>query len=436
LEQRLREAVTGTPLLEAVPTATQQLVERRGNDAACTRLDDERVRGLARMLVGNPQSAAFLSHRPELLERIAEADAATLAADARGFESASGEVSTGDLENDLDALRVLRHEQTCLAAVLDLGGIAPFRDVSYFLSVLAEAIAKRALHLARQSDRDNASAEFAVVGMGKVAGREFTYHSDLDLIFLFGGPPERLAETSRIGTRLISYLGTMTGAGIAYAVDTRLRPSGRQGVLVTSFSGYERYQVSTAEAWEHMAQLRARAIAGNVAPAQSVLDRVRQQILSRAESPWPYIAELRERVELERATQARNTVSFKTGAGGLMDVDFLASGGLLERGGPEFPALPSVPAMLSAVAKGEGVKRLLADYAFLRLVESRARWIAGRGIDEIRLDADPASLLAELVRSGLTPNDLATELVGTCERIRAAFTRVIEAGSISALAEG
>ena len=95
---------------------------------------------------------------------------------------------------------------------------------------------------------------------------------------------------------MIDY-STMTGAGVAYPVDTRLRPSGRQGVLVTSFAGFERYQLEQAETWEHMALLRARAIAGHTEAAQEILDRVRADVLGRDLEPWPYIADLRARAE-------------------------------------------------------------------------------------------------------------------------------------------
>ena len=110
--------------------------------------------------------------------------------------------------------------------------------MSEYLSIVAEATTRAALALARRELRGADHGAFAVIGMGKIAGREFTYHSDLDLIFLYGGDTE-IDRASRLGQRLISYLTTMTGAGIAYEVDTRLRPSGQQGMLVASFAGYE-----------------------------------------------------------------------------------------------------------------------------------------------------------------------------------------------------
>src|SRR3990172_3379766 len=99
--------------------------------------------------------------------------------------------------------------------------------------------------------------------MGKLAGREFTYHSDLDLVFLHPGDASELAAASRVGQRLVGQLTTMTGAGVAYTVDARLRPSGHQGALVTTFEGFEHYQLEQAQTWEHLALLRSRVIAGD-----------------------------------------------------------------------------------------------------------------------------------------------------------------------------
>ena len=160
--------------------------------------------GLARVLASQPRVAGFLSHRPELLERIADADASTLDSRASELDDSDDEC-TDDLEEALDGLRILRHEETCLTACLDLGGAVRFEEVSNFLSRLAETITRRSLRLAQsQLGAGDAVSDFAVVGMGRIAGREFTYHSDLDLIFVDSGAPDHISETARVGQRLIS----------------------------------------------------------------------------------------------------------------------------------------------------------------------------------------------------------------------------------------
>ena len=435
LKDRLLDAIRGSTLESRLGTSAASFFERRSNDAAATRLEGGVLLGLARVLASQPMVAGFLSHRPRLLERIADSDATTLNDRAKELEEAPDERAS-DLESDLDALRIHRREETCLAACLDLGRVIPFEAVSRFLSILAETIAGRALRLAQdQLGGASAVTDFAVLGMGTIAGREFTYHSDLDLIFLCSRVSDDISVTSRVGQRTISYLANMTGAGIAYAVDTRLRPSGRQGILVTSFDRFERYQLEHAEIWEHIALLRARAIAGQRDDAQGILEDVRQKVLTNSANPWEYIKELRAKVERERARSAGHTVALKTGRGGLMDVDFMAAGGVLEVRPDHFPLLPSVPAMLDTVAQGPRVAQLLKDYALLRLVESRVRWIAGRSVDDARTDGDEFVLLAEFVDQDIEPPVLLEEISAAQERIRAAFESVIERGAISTLSD-
>jgi glutamate-ammonia-ligase adenylyltransferase len=431
LADRLRRAVAGSPLAERLEAAAEPLVERRAGDAAAQRLEGGALGGLARVVATRSEVAGFLSHRPALLARIAEAGPQTLAARARELERDAPEALDPDLEQALDGLRLLRREETCLAAVLDLGGVVPFEEVSTFLSILAEAIAGRALALALRGRRGDPG--LAVIGLGKIAGREFTYHSDLDVVFLYPGGADALAEASRVGQRLIAYLTTMTGAGVAYAVDTRLRPSGRQGTLVTSLEAFERYQTQEAQTWEHLALLRSRAIAGRVAEGQATLDRVRQRVLRQSEVPWAYLADLRKRVHAERGRDSARSAAIKTGPGGLMDVDFLAQGGLLERAPERFPALPSIPALLRASASGPRVEELARDQAMLRRVESRARWLAGRGIEAVELSGATAPIVAELVEPGLDPAGLAARIAAARERIAAAFDAVVAAGTIDAL---
>jgi glutamate-ammonia-ligase adenylyltransferase len=435
LKDRFVDAIRGGVLESRFETAAAPFLERRSKDAAAARLDGDVLCGLARVLASQPMVAGFLSHRPQLLERIADSDTTTLANRAKELEEAPNE-RADDLETALDALRILRREETCLAACLDLGRVIPFEGVSYFLSVLAETIARRALRLAQdQLGGAPAVSDFAVLGMGTIAGREFTYHSDLDLIFLCSRVSDDISVTSRVGQRLISYLANMTGAGIAYAVDTRLRPSGRQGVLVTSFERFENYQLENAETWEHIALLRARAIAGQTDDAQNMLEDVRQKVLASSTMRWNYVEELRATVERERARPSEHSVALKAGRGGLMDVDFLAAGGVLELRPDRFPLVPSVPAMLNTVVQGAKVAQLLEDYALLRLVESRARLIAGRSVEDARTDGDEFALLGELVDPNVAPAILLEAISSARERIRTAFESVVERDAISALSD-
>jgi glutamate-ammonia-ligase adenylyltransferase len=365
--------------------------------------------------------------------RLGQLDVGWLARRTRELEQ-SGEGDAGlDLESFLDEIRLLRREDTVLAACLDLSGAVPFVEVSAFLSTLAEVIVARALRVAERSRSRQMRAPLAVIAMGKLAGREFTYHSDLDLIFLTPGGSEDVEEASRLAQRLVGYLSTMTGAGVAYPVDSRLRPSGHQGMLVTTFAGFERYQLERAEPWEHLALMRSRVVAGAIAEGQALLDRTRGAILARGIPRWRSVAELRGRVHAERGGEGLTEIAFKTGVGGIMDVEFLACGALLERGACGAPFPPSIPAMLRAAASGAATEALLDRYAFLRELEARVRWVT----DRPETSLDPRSEAFEVAAALMAPEDPAGHLLERLESTRRAIAtaveRVLAASSIAGL---
>ncbi len=432
---RAREALGQSPLLVRLDRGARTLLEKRTGDDVLQELQGPALLGLARSLSSQPDFARYLSHRPALLERLASASAETLARRELELAAQSYPPFAGDVEAALDWLRLVRRDETALAASLDLAGALSFERISQFLSILAETCVRWALHAAESEPRPAPEEGLAVIGVGKVAGRELTYHSDLDLIFLFPDEIGLVTGPSRTAQRVIFYLTTMTGAGVAYAVDSRLRPSGHQGALVSTFGAFARYQRDEAATWEHLALMRARVIAGNVSRGQELLDEVRSAVLTaRVQDPWPAIADMRQRIERERAANVSGSLAFKTGAGGLMDVEFLASGGCLERHAHPCPNLPSVPAVLRELVSGPRLEEVLNAYHLLRLVEARARWLAERPVESVKLTGERGDLLAELVEPGLSGNELTRRLAEARDTIHSAYQAVVTTGTIDAIA--
>jgi glutamate-ammonia-ligase adenylyltransferase len=438
LEARLAEALGSPALAARLGIVGEPFLARRAADADVARLEGGALRGVARVVATSAQDARLLASRPDLIQRIATVGEGPegVACDAlarRAAEIAEDEptAAAADLEAALDELRILRRVETAFAACLHLGGLAPFPDVSAFLSALAESIVRRALVQAQAVG--TREAPITVVGMGKIGGREFTYHSDLDLIFLHGGGPETIARASRVAQRLVAYLTTMTGAGVAYAVDARLRPSGGQGMLVTSFDAFAEYQARDAQPWEHLTLMRARAIAGQVGAASEALERARSAVVAAERPPWSAVAQMRARVEAERGHEGDGRIAFKTGPGGLMDVDFLGAGAVLERGAQRKPPdVPSNPALLRSMAEGEGVEALLAAYTELRRIEAAARWVSGRAIEALEPGAETFAFIAAVVDAA-RPRELLERVHRTRGQIRHAFSAVVREGSIAAL---
>jgi glutamate-ammonia-ligase adenylyltransferase len=168
---------------------------------------------------------------------------------------------------------------------------------------------------------------------------ELSYRSDLDLVFLHesndagdselmtNGPKPLEASVffGRLVRRLVHFLTTQTGSGALYEVDTRLRPSGRSGLLVTSVQALERYQEENAWTWEHQALLRARPVAGSAIVARE-FERIRAETLRyrvRQESLRDDVTSMRQKMreQLDRSDSAQ--FDLKQGEGGIADIEFI-----------------------------------------------------------------------------------------------------------------
>jgi glutamate-ammonia-ligase adenylyltransferase len=185
-----------------------------------------------------------------------------------------------------------------------------------------------------------------VVAYGKLGGWELGYGSDLDLVFLHDShgedqrtQGERAVENnvffSRLVQRLIHILATVTPSGATYEVDTRLRPSGAAGQLVTNCEAFASYQLREAWVWEHQALVRARAIAGDDRLAARFGD-IRAEVLARprdGEALKRDIVEMRERMckELDRGNAA--SFDLKHGPGGITDIEFMVQYAVLRWAG-------------------------------------------------------------------------------------------------------
>lgn len=428
LERRVDAALAASPFAARSAKVAALLAEAPDAEPALERVSDRILAGLARAAATNSEQARFAIRRRGVLARAAELDAGWPARRAAQLDAELAQ-APAELEDLLDAIRLLRREEMLLAACVDFSGLTDFEEISQLLSALAEAIVRRAFDAAAGSLRGPAPV-LAVVAMGKLGGREFTYHSDLDLIFLGEGGVEAVHGASRIAQRLISYVSTTTGAGFAYAVDSRLRPSGSQGMLVTSFEGFERYQSSEAATWEYLALVRARAIAGARPAAETVLERVKKRAFG-CGGRWGEVAEMRARIEAERAGR-EGALELKTGAGGLMDVEFLAEGAVLELG-MRHTGVPGIPDLLRACA-GSAAERTLRHYHLLRRVESRMRWCAGRAVESLERSDPRLDEVAELVEPGLRAPELVARIAASRAEIRQAFEAVTRAGTIAALA--
>lgn len=288
---------------------------------------------------------------PRLFEHVPTRDmfAAELGSQlSRAAQQDKAQGRADDLETLMDALREFQQVSVLRIAAADISGNLALMKVSDRLTDVAELVIQAVLRsaeshlLARHGEPrfelegKTRSARFLVIGYGKLGGLELGYGSDLDLVFLHdsagehqqtGG--ERSIDNTvfflRLTQRLIHLLSTPTAAGVLYEVDTRLRPSGKAGLLVSSMEAFEKYQCEEAWTWEHQALLRARAVAGDEGLAGE-FESLRRRMLSQprdAEKLRLDVAEMRARMRAERVT-ASDSFDLKAGRGGITDVEFLA----------------------------------------------------------------------------------------------------------------
>jgi len=314
--------------------------------------------------------------------------------------------SRDDTEVSLAALRLFQRRELVNVGLLDLAEKISASEAETALTEVAEVCLEEALALAtRQLTRTSPKAsqevesgDFLVVGMGKLGSRELTYGSDLDVIFLFdveGTDEHEVFEAQASFVRLSQKLGwalqTPTAEGVCYEVDARLRPSGNQGLLVTSLGSFQRYHAEHAQVWERQALLRSRPVAGSEQLAQAFI-ALRRAILQSPlrEEPMAEMHRIRQRMEDELAQEVHGRWNLKTGRGGLLDVETVVQLRQLQHGRqhPELMEPEPIAEQLERIGalgllSAEQVAVLLEGWVFLKRLSSRLRIVENRSISDL-----------------------------------------------------
>ncbi|GLX79568.1 glutamate-ammonia-ligase adenylyltransferase [Thalassotalea insulae] len=300
-----------------------------------------------------------------------------------------------DLEAQMDVLRQFKQAQQLRIAAADIVGVLPVTKVSDHLTALAEAIIAEVVNMAWQQvvDRfgvpcslaESDDKGFAVIGYGKTGGFELGYSSDLDLVFIHncaindvtnGDKSVPVSQFyAKLAQRIMHIFNTNMSSGILYELDMRLRPSGNSGVLVVNINTFEQYQKQEAWTWEHQALVRARAVYGSMSLVQS-FNTIRQQILTinRDEAALrQQVIEMRDKMRQHLDSSSADFSDIKQGAGGLVDIEFLAQFLTLNYSAryPEISHYSDNIRLFNALAKADVItieqkKTLISHYCRLR----------------------------------------------------------------------
>lgn len=255
----------------------------------------------------------------------------------------------GDVEMELDVMRVFKRHITFQIAVKELSGEITALESAHFLSNLADVMLQASFELSwnqliklhgepyYEIENKRFLATMAIIAYGKLGGKELHYTSDLDVIFLHDSQGSKQLTTgeksidnveffSRLAKKIIATISLLTSSGRLYEIDARLRPNGASGFLVTSFKAYETYQYEKAWVWEHQALVRAQWVAGNSKSYQ--FDKIKCDVLSK-QSQKP---ELKYEVSKMRDTMYRTKkpkgetaglFDVKHSRGGMVDIEFI-----------------------------------------------------------------------------------------------------------------
>jgi len=303
-----------------------------------------------------PRLAAFLAANASLMDALVQPVAQL--ADAPDWP-------VGDFEAAMDSARRYVHEEQFRIFTRSLADpvmvVAHGEDYTRLAERAIDGLYRATMaEMERQYGR-LPQADMAVLGLGKLGSGEMTLQSDLDLIFICecqdfeavsDGPKKLDAPRwlSRAARLLVSALSAPTAEGGLFEVDTRLRPSGNAGALVTRLSGFSEYQKNKAWSWEHMSLTRARVLAGGDA-LRANIDKVIGEVLT---APRDVVA-LADDVEAMRGRlrehqKQAGPFDIRRGDGGLVDIEFIAQ------------ALQLVTAQrIDTLIGPRGLQQLLAD---------------------------------------------------------------------------
>jgi glutamate-ammonia-ligase adenylyltransferase len=274
--------------------------------------------------------------------------------------------------------------------------------------------------------------QLMVIALGRLGMREFDLASDADLVFVL--PDQDHDEHvfwTRVAERIVDLITAYTGSGVMFTVDTRLRPNGSAGALLQSEAAYKEYFAKHAEAWEGIAYMKARAVAGDIERATNFLNELQKVDWRRYGQNGRSKKDLRQmRMRLEKEQGPDHPL--KAGHGGFYDIDFSLLYLRLKAGGLFFKVL-NTPERINIIEATGHLERADAEFlqdaaTFYRAVDHALRVYSGHAEASLPHSASHLQALTELVHRW-TPEHrngqpLKAELAKIQNRTREIFDRL------------
>ncbi len=340
---RSRLDAVGPRLIEAAGTTSDpdttlvrgldflENIARRGSYLALLQQYPMALRRVADMICASSWAADYLNRHPLLLDELLDPRLYEMATDWAGFRDTLRRNladHAGDTEREMDLLREMHHGQVFRLLAQDLAGLQTIEKLSDHLTELADTIVQETLPLVWQTikKRHRDVPRFAVIGYGKMGGKELGYASDLDMVYLYQDDDQDSDENyTRLGQRLNTWLSSQTPAGILFETDLRLRPNGDSGLLAVTVDAFREYQLKQAWVWEHQALTRARFCAGDAEVGRR-FEEIRIEILRQPRDLVKLrdeVLAMRQKMYDAHASKSDTEFDLKHDAGGIIDVEFI-----------------------------------------------------------------------------------------------------------------
>lgn len=400
--------------------------------------DEHAVRRLVTALASSPFIVDTLASRPDSLDIVmsvggkVENPGRVIAHELRAAAVARHRDEYDRLDAVVSALRRAKSRLFIEVVIADLSGAIELRHARQTLSDLADASLDQAAHQVF----GGAPRGLGIVALGKLGAQDLGYGSDLDVIFLYDpalapDPSEAQVFYVRRAQQIIRLISTAHPAGPGYELDVRLRPSGSQGMLVTSLEAFARYHgvmddladglrpgvVSSGAAWERQTLLRSRACAGDLQVAARAVALATTAAYTKGPPDVQELHRLRMRMQRELAHEREGRFDLKTGFGGLLDIEFATQWlQMLHGHDPSVHTTNTEQALVKLHTAGylpeDHFQVFREGYDFLRLLEQRLFIIHGRGTSSFDMESanwpqlarrmrlqDPRAPAAELLRT-------------------------------------
>ncbi len=442
----IREKAAASLNPSQVETTLLQLSERWPADAPpLVRLTEEFPLGepaLLHLLAVSSICATRLTQNPETLLWLSQPEVCMT---SRGYPEMLSELHAlaGDsvATQDFAALRFWKGREMTRVALRELANVAPLEETTGELSQVAEICIRRVFdhwNTELRKRHGSPSADFVILGLGKLGGGELNHSSDVDLLFLYGEEGQLTPHISyheffnRLGKKILETFSTPHPAGSLFRIDLRLRPEGSAGPLARSLESMENYYSGFGETWERLALIKAREIAGSRELAYEFLRQHQPFIYPKSATPdlLDEIASIKHRIERDIVGTEKLERDVKLGRGGIRDIEFIVQTLQLMHGARHpFLQEPNMLKALRALRELDllptnEVLTLDQTYRFLRRVEHRLQIEAEQQTHVVPREVEALRRLALSLRFS-SSKDFTAALQGRMRAVRPIFQRIV-----------